>query len=116
MQSASIENTTAGHTASRPEESFPALVSFFRHVFGSVPFWWAICLGCAGILALSERHYMNPDGLSYLDLGSEALRSGPSALVNGLWSPGYPALLSLALALFHPTPRQEFPLVQFVNF
>ncbi len=59
---------------------------------------------------------MNPDGLSYLDLGSEALRSGPSALVNGLWSPGYPALLSLALALFHPAPRQEFPLVQFVNF
>jgi hypothetical protein len=59
---------------------------------------------------------MNPDGLSYLDLASEALRSGPSGLVNGHWSPGYPALLCVALTLFDPSPGQEFPLVHFVNF
>jgi hypothetical protein len=47
---------------------------------------------------------MNPDGLSYLDLASEALRSGPSGLVNGHWSPGYPALLCVALTLFDPSP------------
>ena len=83
---------------------------------GSIPFWWSICLTCAGILAFSARHQLNPDGLSYLDLASEALHSGPSGLVNGYWSPGYPALLSLALALFHPSPAQEFPLIHFVNF
>lgn len=85
-------------------------------MLGSVLFWWSISLGCAGILAVSARHWMNPDGLSYLDMASEALHSGPSGLLNGLWSPGYPALLSLALALFHPAPGQEFPLVHFVNF
>jgi len=116
MQSPSPETTAAGHTAPGPKESLPAFVSFFQGALGSVRFWWAIGLGCAGILSLSERHYINPDGLSYLDLASEALHSGPSGLLNGLWSPGYPALLSLALALFHPAPRQEFPLVQFVNF
>jgi hypothetical protein len=58
---------------------------------------------------------MNPDGLSYLDIGTETLRNGPSALVNGLWSPGYPALLSLALLLFRPAPHWEFPLVHLVN-
>jgi hypothetical protein len=92
------------------------MMSFFGRVLGSVRFWWGICLGCAGILALSDRHSMSPDGLSFIDMASEALRSGPSALLNGYYSPGYPALLSLALALFHPTPRQEFPLVHFVNF
>ena len=59
---------------------------------------------------------MNPDGLSYLDLASEGLQSGPSGLLNGYWSPGYPALLSLALALFRPSPAQEFPLIHLVNF
>jgi hypothetical protein len=59
---------------------------------------------------------MNPDGLSYLDLASEAFTGGPSKLLNGLWSPGYPALISVALFLFHPSPSQEFPLTHVVNF
>jgi hypothetical protein len=58
---------------------------------------------------------MNPDGLSYLDLASDALKGGPSKLVNGYWSPGYPALLSIALLLIHPSPAQEFPLIHAVN-
>lgn len=59
---------------------------------------------------------MGPDGLSYLDLASEALSGGPSELVNGVWSPGYPALISIALFLFRPSPSQEFPLIHVVNF
>jgi hypothetical protein len=116
MRCLSPESTAARRTASRPKERLLASVSFVARVLSSVPFWWGLCLGCAGILALSARHSMNPDGLSYLELASEATRTGPSGLVNALWSPGYPALLSLALALFHPTPGQEFPLVHFVNF
>ncbi len=115
MRSSSAENTAPGHTASQPKEWLLALVSFFERALGSIPFWWSICLGSAGILAVSARHSMNPDGLSYLDLASEGLHSGPSALLNGYWSPGYPVLLSLALALFRPSPAQEFPLVHFVN-
>lgn len=59
---------------------------------------------------------MNPDGLSYLDLASAALNGGPAKLVNAYWSPGYPALISIALFLFRPSSIQEFPLIHFVNF
>ena len=90
--------------------------SFFERALGSVRWWWGVCLTCAAILAWSTRHTMNPDGLSYLDLASEALSGGPSKLVNGYWSPGYPALITLALWLFHPSSNQEFPLIHFVNF
>jgi hypothetical protein len=93
-----------------------AWVHFLERILGSVRFWWVISLACAGILAFSGRHSMNPDGLSYLDLASEASHGGPAELVNGLWSPGYPALLGLTLALLHPSPAQEFPLMHFVNF
>ena len=36
--------------------------------------------------------------------------------MNGYWSPGYPALLSVALLLFGPSPAQDFPLVHVVNW
>jgi hypothetical protein len=59
---------------------------------------------------------MGPDGLSYLDMASEAVSDGPSSLVNAIWSPCYPALISIAIFLFRPSPGHEFPLVHFVNF
>ena len=101
---------------SRFKSFVPELWSFLEFAVGSLHYWWAICLCCAGILAWAARHSMNPDGLSYLDLASEAVSGGPSKLVNGYWSPGYPALISIALFLFRPSPEQEFPLVHFVNF
>ena len=115
MRSSSTESTTPSHSESK-KWWFPAMMYRFERASSSMFFWWSICLGCAGILAVSSRHSMNPDGLSYLDLASEGLRSGPSGFVNGYWSPGYPALLSVALALFRPSPAQEFPLVHFMNF
>ena len=90
--------------------------SSFESGLGAVHCWWAICIFCAAILAYAARHSMNPDGLSYLDLASEGLSGGPSKLVNGYWSPAYPALLSIAMLLFRPSAGQEFPLVHFVNF
>lgn len=94
------------------------LVSWFflEHVLGSAHAWWGICLCCAGILTYAARYSMNPDGLTYLDLASEVVSGGPSKLVNGLWSPGYPALISVAILLFRPSSAQEFPLIHFVNF
>ena len=58
---------------------------------------------------------MNPDGLSYLDMASAASAGGPSELLNGYWSPGYPALIGMAILFFRPSPAQEFPLIHFVN-
>src|ERR1700692_3880390 len=82
MRSSSAESTAPDHPASQPKEWLLASVSFFERALGSVPFWWSICLGCAGILAVSARHSMNPDGLSYLDMAFEPCHSGPSVLLN----------------------------------
>lgn len=79
-------------------------------------FWWAICILWAGLHAWVGRNAMNPDGMSYLDMASESLHRGPSELISGYWSPGYPAILALALRLVHPSAGFEFPLIHFVNF
>ncbi len=53
----------------------------------SIYLWWGIGLLWAGIEAWSSRHSMNPDGMSYLDIASETLKSGPHNLVNGTGVP-----------------------------
>src|SRR5262245_52363479 len=90
--------------------------SFAQSVLTSTNCWWAFCLFCAAVLTWNNRHSMNPDGLSYLDLASEASKHGPTELVNGYWSPAYPALIGVALFLFRPTTDLEFPVVHAVNF
>ncbi|HPT25622.1 MAG TPA: hypothetical protein PLZ95_04315, partial [Bryobacteraceae bacterium] len=82
----------------------------------SIPFWWGVCLLTAAIHAWAHGHAMNPDGLAYLDMATEALRNGPASLVNGLWSPAFPALLGAALSLIRPSPAAEFPFAHVVNF
>src|SRR5208282_1563795 len=89
--------------------------SFSEFALGSVPCWWGLCACFAAILTWSARHSMNPDGLSYLDLASEALAGGPSKLLNSYWSPGYPALIGIAMLVFRPSADQEFALIHFVN-
>ena len=102
-----------------PREGESALSAYAAagvRFLGNAGLWWTICLTCAAILAWSGRHAMNPDGMSYLDLASAASASGPSHLLNGYWSPGYPAVLAVARWLSHPSADQEFPLVHLVNF
>src|SRR5262249_6937810 len=59
---------------------------------------------------------MNPDGLTYLDMANAALVNGPGELINGLRSPAYPALLSLAIGIFRPERADLDTLVHAVNF
>ena len=112
-------NSHTAETATRFKSRFIgfllASLTLFEQAVGSMRCWWWISVGCAGILAWSARHAMNPDGLSYLDLASEALIQGPAELVNAHWSPGYPALIGVALLVFRPSPAQEVPLVHFSN-
>jgi len=95
-------------------------LSFPMHRLGrllsSIRFWWAISLLWAGVQAWSSRQSINPDGMSYLDMASETLKSGPHNLVNGHWSPLYPALISLMFFIFHPSPGLEFPVIHLLNF
>jgi hypothetical protein len=60
---------------------------------------------------------ISSDGLSYLDIASNAIERGPLALLtNGYWSPGYPALLAAAMILVHPSPASELTVVHVVDW
>lgn len=116
MPTSKFQGTAIDHRESRIRQPLLSSFSFLADAIGSVYFWWCLGLVWAGVLALASRHGMNPDGLDYLEMASGALSGGPSKLVSGYWSPGYPALISMAMLIFRPSPRQEFPLIHCVNF
>jgi len=62
------------------------------------------------------RYSMNPDGISYLDVGDSFFRRDWAHAVNAWWSPLYPWTLGLVLGFAKPSLRWEFPLVHVVNF
>ena len=66
------------------------------------------------IHAWMGRSSMNPDGISYLDVGDAFVRHDWAVAVNGWWSPLY--TLGVVVNVFKPTPRWEFALVQATNF
>jgi hypothetical protein len=88
----------AGHAARHAE----GIGLFVCAVFGVIHAW-------------IERYAMNPDGMSYLDMGDALFRHEWGAAINAYWSPLYPALLGATLRVLHPTSRWEFPVVQFLN-
>lgn len=61
------------------------------------------------------RDFMNPDGISYLDISDAWLRADWRSGTNGLWSPLYPMLLVVARLSFKPAALSEFVMVHFVN-
>jgi hypothetical protein len=75
-----------------------------------------VVLIVAGALqAWSNRHAMNPDGVSYLDLARAVSEGGLGDAVNAYWSPLYPWLLGLALVLLRPDAFWEFSVAHAVN-
>ncbi len=62
------------------------------------------------------RNAMNPDGVSYLDVGDSFFRRDWTNAVNAWWSPLYPWTMGLVLGLTKPSTKWEFPLVHAVNF
>jgi hypothetical protein len=62
------------------------------------------------------RYSMNPDGMSYLDVGESFFRRDWANAVNAWWSPLYPWSIGMVLGVSKPSPRWEFPLVHAVNF
>ncbi|HEY6392970.1 MAG TPA: hypothetical protein VIX89_16935 [Bryobacteraceae bacterium] len=80
-----------------------------------IPVWCLLAAAWGAVSAWLYRDWMNPDGVSYMDLADNALQSGPLALVNAHWSPLYPALIAFWKWLFHPTAAQEFAYVHALN-
>ena len=77
--------------------------------------WIIGALALAVAEAFTSRHAMNPDGLSYVEMAQTALRTGARGLINGYWSPGYPALIAATFRVTRPTIPSEFPVVHGLN-
>jgi hypothetical protein len=79
-------------------------------------FFWCLAIALGALQVWAHRNDVNPDGISYIEMAEAAGRNGWHALVNGYWSPLYPALLSIAFRIFHPSMYWEFTVLHVVNF
>jgi hypothetical protein len=77
---------------------------------------WAVSLVLGFIQAWTHRFSMNPDGISYLDLGDAYFRGDWDNAINVHYSPLYSWIVSSGLHLLHPSMYWEFPVVHLVNF
>lgn len=59
---------------------------------------------------------VNPDGVSYIDLGRAVAAHGPLAALNGYWSPLFPVVIGALLKLVRPSPELLYPLVRGLTF
>lgn len=75
-----------------------------------------ITLFLGGIHCWTGRFSMNPDGMSYLDVGTSFFHHDWPNALNAWWSPLYPWTIGVVLGIFNPSARWEFPLVHVVNF
>ena len=76
---------------------------------------WVICVGLGLSHVWAGRYSMDPDGISYLDVGHAFFRHDWRHAFNAYWSPLYGWVLGLANGIFKPSPVWEFPLVHVVN-
>jgi hypothetical protein len=80
-----------------------------------ISFWCAaIALGFAD--AWATRFTMNPDGISYLDMGDAYLRGNWHMAINAYWSPLYSWFLGFFLKVLRPSAYWEFPVAHLVSF
>jgi hypothetical protein len=71
---------------------------------------------CALVNCWICRFSMNPDGVSYLDMGDLYWKGNWHAAFNAYWSPLYGWLTGLMFALTKPSIRWEYPEVHLLNF
>lgn len=72
---------------------------------------WSLMVACWLIEGLSDRHTIVPDAVNYLGSAAACLKGNWSVLINGYWSPAYPALLTCVLFLFRPSIASEVVVV-----
>lgn len=77
---------------------------------------WSIVGLFGGIQAIAGRFYVNPDGVSYINLSDAYARGDWSAAVNGYWSPLYPWLIGQVRRLHDWSPYWESSVVHALNF
>jgi len=72
---------------------------------------WSLMVACWLIEGLSNRHTIVPDAVNYLGSAAACLKGNWPVLINGYWSPAYPALLTCVLFLFRPSIASEVVVV-----
>ena len=77
---------------------------------------WTVALGLGAAQAWVTRFTMNPDGISYLDIGDAYWRHDWHNAINAYWSPLYSWILGFFINVIKPSPYWEYPLVHLVNF
>jgi 4-amino-4-deoxy-L-arabinose transferase-like glycosyltransferase len=92
------------------------LLRILLELFTTIRGWWLICICVSAIVIWPARNHIITDGLSYLDIASEASSGDLSALGNPYWNPAYPALIGIALFVLRPSAANEIHVVQLVNF
>jgi hypothetical protein len=78
-------------------------------------FRWAIA-AFALLNCWTCRFIMNPDGVSYLDMGDATWRGDWHVALNSYWSPLYGWLMGLILLVARPAMAWEYPVVHLLNF
>src|SRR5438552_3440481 len=78
--------------------------------------FWTLGIVLALFQTWNSRYFATTDGVSYMDMSDGVLR-GQSwhRLINGVWSPLYPALLGLFRRIFAPSAIHEIEFDHFVN-
>lgn len=111
-----VEKKSAVQLPTRPTIAAGAGVTGrFGYAWLRAAFWCgAIALGAAD--AWTTRFSMNPDGVSYLDMGDAWWRGDWHMAVNAWWSPLYSWVLGFALKMLKPSAYWEYPVVHIVNF
>jgi len=77
---------------------------------------WMVALALGAAQAWATRFTMNPDGISYLDIGDAYWRHDWHNAINAYWSPLYSWILGGVLTLLKPSMTWEFPIVHLANF
>lgn len=79
-----------------------------------------ICLVGVALLALlqliSKYMFMDPDGLSYLDISDAYVRGDWHNAINAYWSPLFSWMLAVGTVLVRPSPYWEFTLIHLINY
>ncbi len=79
-------------------------------------FCWVLALALGAAQAWATRFTMNPDGISYLDIGDAYWRGDWHNAINAYWSPLYSWILGFFLKVLKPSAYWEYPMVHLVNF
>ena len=89
-----------------------------KHALPSTWFvrWWLAVIVLAAVGTFEHQYSVGQDGMTYLDMARECLRSGPGSLIQPMWNPLYPSILAVWMALFRPSPYHQIPLAHFASW